>query len=89
MFCLNRTGDCYVAVTGVPKPQMGHAVIMTRFANDCLIKMRSVIIDLADRLGPETRDLDLRVGLHSGQVTGGVLRGQKSRFQLFGDTVSD
>ena len=25
---------------------------------------------------------------HSGPVTGGVLRGEKSRFQLFGDTVN-
>jgi len=30
----------------------------------------------------------MRFGLHSGPVTAGVLRGEKSRFQLFGDTVS-
>jgi len=30
----------------------------------------------------------LRVGIPSGPVTAGVLRGQKSRFQLFGDTVN-
>jgi class 3 adenylate cyclase len=28
------------------------------------------------------------VGLHSGPVTAGVLRGQKARFQLFGDSVN-
>ena len=38
--------------------------------------------------GPGTGDLRMRIGLHSGQVTAGVLRGQKSRFQLFGDTVN-
>jgi class 3 adenylate cyclase len=36
----------------------------------------------------DTADLKLRVGLHSGPVVAGVLRGDRSRFQLFGDTVS-
>ena len=32
-----------------------------------------------------TTDLSLRVGLNSGPTTAGVLRGEKARFQLFGD----
>ena len=31
---------------------------------------------------------EMRVGLHSGSTTAGVLRGDKGRFQLFGDTVN-
>jgi hypothetical protein len=30
----------------------------------------------------------MRLGIHSGPVTAGVLRGEKSRFQLFGDTMN-
>lgn len=62
---------------------------MVKFAQDCLHRMQQVIADdLADRLGPDTRDLKMRVGLHSGPTTAGVLRGIKGRFQLFGDTVN-
>ena len=37
---------------------------------------------------PGTGELGIRIGLHSGPVTAGVLRGEKGRFQLFGDTVN-
>lgn len=51
--------------------------------------MREVTIKLERELGPETADdLCLRIGLHSGPVTAGLLRGEKNRFQLFGDTVN-
>lgn len=39
-------------------------------------------------LGPDTAELAIRAGLHSGPVTAGVLRGDRARFQLFGDTVN-
>ena len=61
---------------------------MCRFARDILLKMRVVTQKLERNLGPDTADLALRVGLHSGPVTAGVLRGQNSRFQLFGDTMN-
>lgn len=51
--------------------------------------MHSVTKDLEETLGPDTGELSIRVGIHSGSVTAGVLQGG-SRFQLFGDSmVSD
>lgn len=105
-----------VAVTGLPDPQDDHAMIMAGFALECRKLMRDVCRRLERSLGPDTGDLCMRIGLHSGpvslvssmglsftdlsnhishphntfvaavqQVTAGVLRGEKSRFQLFGD----
>jgi class 3 adenylate cyclase len=88
VFKVETVGDCYVAVAGLPDPQPDHAVIMTRFAEDCIVRMRQVTFRLTDTMGPDTANLTIRVGLHSGSVTGGVLRGQKARFQLFGDTMN-
>ena len=39
-------------------------------------------------LNTGTADLGMRIGLHSGPITGGILRGERSRFQLFGDTIN-
>ena len=60
---------------------------MAKFARDCILKMSQLTMNLVDTLGEDTANLEMRIGLHSGSVTGGVLRGQKSRFQLFGDTM--
>ena len=88
VFKVETIGDCYMAVTGLPNPKKDHAVIMARFARDCRDQLTTLTRSLEVSLGPETSDLTMRFGMHSGPVTAGVLRGQKSRFQLFGDTVN-
>jgi class 3 adenylate cyclase len=88
VFKVETIGDSYVAVTGLPKPNPDHAVVMAKFARDCRGKMTQVTRKLEVTLGPGTADLQLRFGLNSGSCTAGVLRGEKSRFQLFGDTVN-
>lgn len=77
-----------VAVTGLPEPRPDHAVVMSRFAISCMMKMQELLQKLEQILGPDTCELSMRFGLHSGPVTAGVLRGERGRFQLFGDTVN-
>lgn len=123
VFKVETVGDCYVAVTGLPDPMKDHAVALCRFARDCMRKTEQLFHQLTTQLGPDTEELMLRVGLHSGPVTAGkcdmcicvdantaailwyytlqlmsflyfschlqgVIRSDKSRFQLFGDTMN-
>lgn len=88
VFKVETIGDCYVAVAGLPEPQKNHALIMARFAMQCRQSMARSVARLEVHLGPDCSDLKMRFGLHSGPVTAGVLRGDRARFQLFGDTVN-
>lgn len=39
-------------------------VIAARFARDCMKKMKETVLKLEVSLGPDTADLDLRIGMH-------------------------
>jgi class 3 adenylate cyclase len=88
VFKVETIGDCYVATTGLPEPSENHTERMAIFAYRSRLAMNQVKQTLAETLGNDTMALSMRFGIHSGPVTAGVLRGEKSRFQLFGDTVN-
>lgn len=88
VFKVETVGDCYVAVCGLPEPNKDHAIVMARFARECMEKVNEIIRELELTLGPDTAELAMRFGVHSGPITAGVLRGDRARFQLFGDTVN-
>eukprot|EP00980_Cylindrotheca_fusiformis_P018038 scaffold5770_cov101-Cylindrotheca_fusiformis.AAC.1 len=88
VFKVETIRDSYVAVSGLPNPQDDHHLRMVRFARRVLDKMIVRTKEMETTLGPDTSNLGFRIGIHSGPVTGGVLRGEKSRYQLFGDTVN-
>jgi class 3 adenylate cyclase len=85
---MGTVGDCYIAVTGVPDQKRDHAKVLAEFAIDCHAKMNEVISSLELVFGSDVKALSMRFGLHSGPVTAGVLRGHRSRFELFGDTIN-
>lgn len=67
IFKVETIGDCYVAVAGLPEPRKDHAVAMSKFSTDILKKAHNLTRRLECTLGPDTGDLSLRIGLHSGK----------------------
>eukprot|EP00980_Cylindrotheca_fusiformis_P009308 scaffold2043_cov53-Cylindrotheca_fusiformis.AAC.1 len=64
VFKVETVGDCYVAVAGLPEPDKDHAMAVCRFARDCVQTMTDTTLKLEVSLGPDTSELDLRVGIH-------------------------
>ena len=64
MFKIETVGDCYVAVTGLPRPQEAHATIMCRFADACNRRLADLLPSLVDKLGEDTAEISMRTGIH-------------------------
>ena len=75
-------GDAYVASCGCPYESDTHAEQIADQALDMMEAMESI------RAKTGVPTLRLRIGIHSGPITAGVIRAHNRRFQLFGDTMN-
>jgi class 3 adenylate cyclase len=78
---IKTIGDAYMAVAGAPEPRSDHAIAAVEFAG-------SVIAAVADVARQAEVDIQVRVGIASGPVVGGVIGRQRLLFDLWGDTVN-
>jgi adenylate cyclase len=78
---IKTIGDSYMAVAGAPEPRSDHAEAAVGLARGML----GALAEVRDREGPP---LDLRIGLASGSVVGGVIGQRRILFDLWGDTVN-
>lgn len=77
---IKTIGDSYMAVAGLPDPQSDHA----QRAADTALEMLQACRDMT--IGG--RQINLRVGLNSGEVTAGVIGTVKFLYDLWGDAVN-
>jgi adenylate cyclase len=78
---IKTIGDSYMAVAGAPVARADHAAAAMALARGML----DVVAEGVERNGG---DLQLRVGLASGAVVGGVIGQKRILFDLWGDTVN-
>jgi adenylate cyclase len=78
---IKTIGDAYMAVGGVPTPRADHAQAVAQMA----LEMRDVV---AKRRFFGTRQLRMRIGIHTGPAVAGVIGRKKLAYDLWGDTVN-
>ena len=78
---IKTVGDAYMAVAGAPEPLREHAAAAIGLA-------RGMLAALAEARGRSGVPLELRIGLASGPVVGGVIGQRRILFDLWGDTVN-
>ncbi|MBN2080331.1 MAG: adenylate/guanylate cyclase domain-containing protein [Spirochaetes bacterium] len=78
---IKTIGDAYFAVAGLPEKNDKHAHLMANFA----LQLKEELKRLNDKL---KIDLNIRIGMHTGQVIAGVIGLKKFTYDLWGDTVN-
>lgn len=75
------SGDCYMVVSGVPRPRPDHPQALADFA----LEMAEVA---AGTHGPKGRPVPLRVGMACGPVVAGVVGSRRFFYDVWGDAVN-
>ena len=78
---IKTIGDAYWAVTGLPEACDDHAERMCDFANKMLD-----IVEEQNKKHPEWEGVQLRIGIHSGELYGGILGSKQLSYEVYGET---
>jgi class 3 adenylate cyclase/tetratricopeptide (TPR) repeat protein len=81
---IKTIGDSYMLVAGVPNPRADHAEAIAMAA----LAIQSQITLKGDILRQMNTKLQMRVGVHTGEVVAGVIGTKKFAYDLWGDTVN-
>ena len=83
---IKTIGDGYMAVCGAPVECQDHAERIARMAMEMLVDVK-LPASITEYLPPNT-EFEIRIGLHTGSLTGGVIGVGKLGYDIYGDTVN-
>jgi class 3 adenylate cyclase len=82
LYKVETIGDAYMVVGGLPVLDPEHVVKVANFAI-CVKRAVSSLLSPLDQ-----RPIELRIGIHTGNVMAGIVGNLMPRYCLFGDTVN-
>jgi len=90
---IKTIGDAYLAVGGVPEPLTDHDRKMAQAALEIQERLANLTIQMPEEYGQLNWDgmineLDLRIGLHCGPITAGIIGEHRIAYDVWGDTVN-
>jgi len=85
LYKVETIGDSYMVVSGLPHLCKSHAATVVQLAMDFREAMSSIKLQLLDG---STVPIQIRCGIHSGEVAAGIVGKLNQRYCLIGDTVN-
>ncbi|MFZ1572295.1 MAG: adenylate/guanylate cyclase domain-containing protein, partial [Candidatus Kapaibacterium sp.] len=79
---IKTIGDAYMVVAGAPLPRNDHAQAMANMAIDMIEAMKQFTSITTGE------PIQIRIGIHSGEVVAGVIGKKKFAYDLWGDAVN-
>jgi len=79
---IKTIGDAYMVVSGAPEPCEDHAQAMAMMALEMMEAMKEF------RSISTGEEIQIRIGIHSGEVVAGVIGKKKFAYDLWGDAVN-
>ncbi|MBL8005077.1 MAG: tetratricopeptide repeat protein [Candidatus Kapabacteria bacterium] len=90
---IKTIGDGYLAVGNVTTPLENHQKATAQAALQLLITMRDFVVNIPSDLGDtnwikDMNDIEIRIGIHTGEVVAGIIGKNKYTYDLWGDAVN-
>jgi len=90
---IKTIGDGYLAVANVTSPLENHQQSTAKAALQLLETMRDLTVNIPSDLGDtdwikDMKEIEIRIGIHSGEVVAGIIGKNKYTYDLWGDAVN-